>query len=215
MLGIILAAAAASQLSAPVPTNLKDWVTFDDWPPYMLQKVDVWWDVGVRLVVAADGTLRACIIQTRSGSSDADQLTCDLIKKRARFRAARWTDGSPVTGVYSTTVAWISSTMAFYDPMRPPKGHDADLDVSVEQLPAGMKSPSLVRAMFAVDASGNVLSCTAETSENYIKAENDPALVPIACDQLQKSFTPLSFKDSSGKAVPSVQDALVRFVKSQ
>jgi hypothetical protein len=215
MLGILLTAAAAAQLSAPVPLNLKEWVTPSDWPPYMLQKTDVWWDVGVRLVVAADGTLRACIIQTRSGSSDADQLTCDLIRKRARFQPARWTDGSPVTGVYSTTVAWISSTMAFYAPMRPPKGHDADLDVSVEQLPPGLKSPSLVRAMFAVDESGKISSCSAETSENYIKAENDPVLVPIACAQIQASFAPLSFKDSSGKPVRSVQDALVRFVKSQ
>ena len=142
-------------------------------------------------------------------------MTCDLIKKRARFQAARWTDGSPVTGVYNTTVAWILSTMAFYDPMKPPKGHNADLDISVEQLPPGVKSPSLVRAMFAVDGSGNISSCTSEASDNFVEAENDSALVPIACDQLLKTFKPLSFKDSSGKAISSVQDALVRFSKSQ
>src|SRR5260221_12500551 len=132
MLGLALAAAV--QISAPVPTNLAEWATFSDWPLYLMQKLDAYWDVGVRLVVAADGTLRACIIQTSGGNSDADRLTCDLIRKRARFQPARWTDGSSVTGVYSTSVAWIISTMAFYDPMKPATGHNADLDISVEQL---------------------------------------------------------------------------------
>jgi hypothetical protein len=206
-----IALAAAAQISGPVPMSLKDWFRPDDVPPYLMQKSDGYWDVSVRLVVAADGTLRACIVQTSSGISDLDRLTCDLIKKRARFRAARWTDGSPVTGVYSTSVAWIVSTMAFIDPLRPAKGHDADLDITVGQLPPGAKSPSLVRAMFAVDASGNLSSCAAETTDNFIRAENDAALVPIACDQLSKNFKALSFKDSRGSPVVSVQDALVRF----
>ena len=213
MLPIILAAAA--QVSAPIPMNIKEWINPTDWPAFMTQKLDGYWDVGVRLVVAADGSLRACIIQTGSGIHNLDEFTCDLIRKRSRFKAAKWIDGSPTTGVYTTTVAWISTTMGFIDPMRPPKGHDADLDISVSQLPPSAKSPSLVRAMFAVDASGKIPSCAAETSENYLRAENDPALVPIACDQVQKSYLPLTLKDSSGNPVRSVQDALVRFSKRQ
>jgi hypothetical protein len=209
-----LAAAAASQLSAPKPTNLRDWFSGNDVPPYLYQK-DGFWDVGVRLVVAADGSLRGCIVQMSSGISDLDKLTCDLIRQRGRFQAAQWIDGSPVTGVYSTAVTYRTASWPFDDRLKPPKGDFSDLDVTVDQLPSGRKSPSLVRAKFAVDTSGSVSSCGAEVTENFISAENDPALVPVACDQILKAFKPLSFKDSSGNPVRSVQDALVRFVKPQ
>lgn len=211
MFWIVLAAAA--QLTAPIPTNLKEWFTANDVPPY-LQKDGVW-DVGVRVVVAADGTVRACVVQMSSGIRDLDRQTCDLIRSRGHFQAARWTDGTAVTGVYSTAVTYKVSTWPFDDRLRPEKGDFADLDITIARLPAGRKSPSLVRAMFAVDAGGSLSSCTAEATPNFITAENDPQLVPVACEQLLKNYKPLPFKDSGGHGLPSVQDALVRFSQPQ
>jgi hypothetical protein len=180
-------------------------------PVWLLQK-DGTWNVGVRLALAPDGTLRVCYAEKSSGIADLDRLTCNLIEKRARFQAAHWIDGSTVTGVYSTTVTWSVST-PFEGPPQfaPQRGGNADLDISVNQLPPGLKSPALARVMFAVDPTGNMSSCTAESGDNFVHAENDPALVPIACDQVLKSYKPIPVKNSAGAAVPSVQDALVRF----
>jgi hypothetical protein len=209
---IWIALAAAAQLSAPVPLNLKEWFTFKDVPMWLAAQNDGIWNVGVRLVVAPDGTLRICYAEKSSGIADLDKLTCDLIEKRSRFQPARWIDASPVTGIYSTTVTWSVSTP--YDgPMQfpLPRGANADLDISEQQMPAGLKSPALARVMFAVDSKGNMSSCAAEFGDNFVRAENDPSLVSVACDQVLKNYKPIPLKNSAGTPVASVQDALVRF----
>ena len=206
-----IALAAAAQLSAPVPLNLKEWFTFKDVPMWLVQKEGIW-NVGVRLVVAPNGTLRICYAEKSSGIADLDKLTCELIEKRSRFQAARWTDGAPVTGIYSTTVTWSVST-PYEGPVQfpLPRGANADFDISVEQLPAGLKSPALARVTFAVDPNGKMSSCTAEIGDNFVRAENDPSLVPVACDQVLKNYRPIPLKNSAGTPIASVQDALVRF----
>jgi hypothetical protein len=65
--------------------------------------------------------------------------------------------------------------------------------------------------MFAVEADGSTSSCTAEASDAFERAENNPALVPIACEQLMKSYRAIPVTDLSGKPIRSVQDALIRF----
>jgi hypothetical protein len=207
-----IALAAAAQISAPVPTNLREWFSARDVPDYLGRTGGGTWKVGVRLVVGSDAALRVCYVQNSSGIADLDKLTCSLIEKRARFQPARWSDGSAVVGVFSTAVTWSVMTPFEGPPQfNLPKGSEADLDVSINQLPAGAKSPSLVRVMFAVDSTGKMLSCAAETTENFIRAENDPVLIPVACDQLLASYKPLRINDAAGRPIRTVQDALVRF----
>jgi len=177
-------------------------------PAYLMQKGDGMWQVGVALSIAPDGTLGGCSVEATSGISDLDRLTCNLIHKRARFRSARWTDGSTVVGIYRTTVRWAVADA----PFRMPKGSNPDLELTVQSLPTGVESPSLVRIMFGVDANGQMSSCDAEPAPSFEMAQNSPTLVPVACEQLMQGIKMLPVKDPTGKPVPSVQDAIVRFV---
>jgi hypothetical protein len=68
--------------------------------------------------------------------------------------------------------------------------------------------------MFAVDQSGDIGSCLAEPTKSFEHVDNSPALVPIACDRIAKSYKPVPAKDAGGNAIPSVQDALLRFTKA-
>jgi hypothetical protein len=116
-------------------------------------------------------------------------------------------DGSAGFGVYRTTINWVIADA----PWDTSKVSNPDLELTVNALPARLKSPSLVRAMFSVDQQGHPSSCVAEPAPSLEHAENDPALVPVACEQLMKSYTAVPAKDETGKLVPSIQDALVRF----
>jgi len=202
MLSFVLAAAA--QVSAPVPLNLKGWVSPTDMPE--LPGGRGFWMVGVDLLVDTDGTLRGCTIERTSTIAALDKLTCDLIHKRARFRPAQWADGSPVTGVYRTSVGYSQG-----DGSDMPWLYGYDLEVRVKSLPSGMRNPTRVRVMFAVDSAGAVSSCTAEPGENFEMAENKPILVPVSCEQLMQNYKPIPVRDPSGNLIKSVQDAVVQF----
>jgi len=204
---LLLALAAASQLSAPVPKNLDRWFRDEDVPTYLMVQENGVWLVPFRLNVAPDGTLKGCEIEVTSGERRLDQLTCRLLMKRARFQPARGSDGAAAHGVYRTYAKWAVST----SPAAPPRASYADLDLTVQSLPSGVKSPAFVRVMFAVDAAGRASSCMAEPSPSLDHAGNDPALIPVACEQLIANYRPIAARDPTGTPTASVQDALVRF----
>lgn len=199
--------ALAAQLSAPVLTNLDHWFDADDVPQYLLAKSNGVWLVSIRMTVNANGAIQRCEIEKGSGISDLDNFTCHLASRRGRFQPARSGDGSAVFGVYRTFVTWAVSDA----PWDVSQISRPDLDLHMPNLPSGVRSPTLVHTMFAVDAKGQMSGCTVEPKPKPKRDENDPALVPIACDQLMKSFRPVPATDGNGLPVPSVQDALVRF----
>lgn len=207
-----IALAAAAQLSAPVPTNLGKWFSYEDVPSYLLEKESGLWLVGVRINVASDGTVQNCAAEKSSGVADLDKLTCAIVLRRAKFSPARSIDGSVSSGVYRDSVQWsvgdaAADRLSISNP---------DLDIFVQSLPSKEKSPTLVRVMFAVDETGSKSSCMAEPSPAFEKTSNNPALVSVACEQVMNGYNATPAKDGSGKAVASVQDALVRFsVKRQ
>jgi hypothetical protein len=202
-----IALAAAAQISTPVPQNLRHWFSNEDVPVFLLQQNSGFWTVGIRIDVASDGKVRSCGIETSGGIPDLDALTCQIVRQRAKFRSAHWIDGSPTLGVYRTSVNWAVSVV----PTDWTEVSNPVLDLSVDHLPSGAKSPTLVRVMFAVDPLSGISSCAAEPGDNFERAENIIALVPIACQELIKSYRPVPPKDRDGRSVSSVQDAVVRF----
>jgi hypothetical protein len=196
----------AAQLSAPTPTNLHDWFVVNDFPPYLGARSPHLWLVPIRIDVSPDGAIKNCIAEASSGEPYLDKRTCDLVRKRAIFTPARWADGSAAYGVYRTGVNWVVMDA----PQTLPKLYYPDLELSVNALPSG-SSASVVRVMFSVDEQGRASSCIAEPGGGIERADNLPSLVPIACEELLKSYTPVPAKDSGGKPVRSVQDALVLF----
>jgi hypothetical protein len=125
--------------------------------------------------------------------------------RRSKFRPAS-IDGLPSYGVYRTTILWAIADQ----PLDLSKVTNPDIEVSVERLPPDVKSPALVAVMFAVDPSGAKNSCAADGS-SHEEAQNHPALIRIACDQIMQGFRANPAKDSTGKQLMSVQNALVEF----
>jgi TonB family protein len=206
-----IALAASAQLSAPVPKNLGKWFYADDTPSYLVAKGDGLWFVSVRIGVGPDGALKGCQVEGSSGIAQLDAFTCRKILRRAKFVPATSADGSPAFGVYRTSIRWaVASAPWDISRVRHP-----DVEVQVQNLPPDVKSPTLVRVMFAVDQSGNIGSCLVEPTKSFEHVDNNPALVPIACDQLAKFYKPVPAKDAGGNAIPSVQDALVRFTTAR
>jgi hypothetical protein len=205
-----IALAASAQLSAPLPKNLRKWFYADDTPSYLIAKGDGLWFVSVRVSVGFDGALNGCRVEGSSGIPQLDALTCRKILRRAKFVPATAADGSPAFGVYRTSIKWAVASA----PWDTSKVSHPDVEVQVQSLPPDVKSPTLVRVMFAVDQSGDIGSCLAEPTKSFEHVDNNPALVPIACDRIAKSYKPVPAKDEAGNAIPSVQDALVRFTKA-
>ena len=65
---------------------------------------------------------------------------------------------------------------------------NAVLNLSVQALPSGIKSPAAVRVMFAVDQKGAISSCTPEPTQPFELINNNPALVSVACAQLAEKL---------------------------
>jgi hypothetical protein len=202
-------AAATSALSAPVPLNQRQWFVADDVPRSVMYITGSHrWTVGISIKVAPDGTIQSCAVEVGSQVPDLDRLSCELVKTRARFSAARWSDGKPAYGVFRTAIVWAVTD----DPSTmPPKSPLPDLELAVQSMPSGVKSPSLVRVMFAVDTNGKIVECAPETRA-LEPTENAAALIPVACEEFAATFKLGVPTDPAGNPVPSIQDGLVRFV---
>jgi hypothetical protein len=203
MLILALAAAAAS-LSAPLGTDIRAVFSDADMPDYLGEESDR--SVGIRLIVRPDGKVQNCETEYSSGLDQLDLYTCKIAKRRARFAPASAQAGTPAYAVYRTTIRWIVTGFA----TPPPSRSVADLTVTVNALPAGLKSPAYVNVKFDVDERGLASSCSAEGPLRR-NTSDDAQLVQLACDELLKSYTPKPAKNEQGTPVPSVQDALVAF----
>ena len=203
--------ALAAQVTAATPQNLRNWFAADDMPSRVMAAGTGMSLVSIRVVVKPDGGIQDCTVEVGARASILNALSCDIVRRRANFVPARWSDGSPGWGVYRTSVSWIVAEAPF--DLR--RVSNPDVEVSVQALPTGVKDPSLVRVMLAVEANRSIASCSPNSAESFERAENVPALVPIACEQLKASYQPVVVVDTAGKPVRSVQDALVGFTTHQ
>jgi len=56
--------------------------------------------------VAADGRVTDCRVVSSTGHSALDSATCRLVSNRARFNAARDSNGNVVAGNFTTSIVW-------------------------------------------------------------------------------------------------------------
>jgi protein TonB len=64
--------------------------------------------VGVRLIIAPQGSIIGCSIRRSSGSALLDSTTCNTIRRRERYAPALDKDGKPVLGMIDEVVDWVS-----------------------------------------------------------------------------------------------------------
>lgn len=174
----------------------------DDIPAY-LQKPGIKRTMLMRIDVFRNGAPEDCEVEVSSGDPALDRYTCQLVVKRGHFSSATWTNGMVVTGVIRIALTWA------YDPDGPWGSLHGDVDVTVNRLPHGLRSPHFEQMALAVDEAGHIQACEADL--NRPKSEkSDPQLAKLACAQLMKAYTPRP-PIVEGHAVRSVQTALVRF----
>ena len=160
----------------------------------------------IRVNIAPDGTIRNCEVEGVGGINELNKLTCQIVAGKATFQPASIA-GVPSFGVYRTSVTWAVAD----GPVNLSKVSNPDVDVTVEHLPAGLQAPTLVKVAFVVDALGRISSCMVDGAEGLERAENHPALVPIACEQVLQQYRAKPTMDATKKPIASVQNALVRF----
>lgn len=198
-------AAVVATVSAPKPIDFLRWYTPDDMPAYH-QIAGITRKVYLRMTVRPDGSIQNCEVENDGGDPKLAAYTCVLTLKRAKFEPAVWSDGSPAYGVYRWAPTWAVGSPP------PPNFALGDLELEVDRLPKGQRSPAFVSIMFAVDPTGSPSSCSAiPPSSRYHRI--NPELVPIACDQWIRSFKAVPAKDDAGNVVQSVQTGTVKFVR--
>lgn len=77
----------------------------DDYPAEALDRNEQG-RVGVRVRINTAGRVRICDVVSSSGSKILDKATCDIIRRRARFRPATNSSGEPTESTYSQTIKW-------------------------------------------------------------------------------------------------------------
>ena len=88
----------------PLPSNdPANWVKGKDFPPghYLTGTTEF------RLLVSKNGRVSECTITASSGTAKLDELTCQLVRKRARFSPAKDERGKRTVGTYSNCVRWV------------------------------------------------------------------------------------------------------------
>ena len=82
-----------------------DWATDNDYPADGLAR-GIESDVHFRLSIDPGGQVTECIIQDRFPAGGFAELTCKLVRVRARFRPALDASGNPVASYYVNNVRW-------------------------------------------------------------------------------------------------------------
>jgi hypothetical protein len=202
MLSII---AASSLLSAPTPIQFTRWFSGYDYPTELLGGDQTAFQPVTDTVVDSSGKIRACRVETPSGSPKIDALACAIIVKRGAFKPAIWTDGTAVPGVYRTAIIFV--VLGDQVPA------SRDIEISVQKLPKGEKSPASVNVAIASEANGTITECVGQPRDTKPKPDN-PALVAVACDTVKAQWKPLPVLDPDGKSTRSVQNVRVAFVEA-
>jgi len=205
----MLLLALAAQMSAPVTTSGRDVRTIfsaDDYPSY-LQGSGISRIVSTSTTVRPDGTIQSCVAQFRSGDPKLDAYTCDLIVRRARFRPAKWSDGSAVYGVINVPVAWTAGPVPSEKLVA---ATTPDLDLSVNHLPKPYSIVALILEIEA-DEEGRPLACAEAPPLDGDFDRRFPQFLEVACQQVTTQLTVRPPIDAAGKAVRSVQTVSVHF----
>lgn len=85
--------------------NQGRWVTNEDYRPRWIME-EMAGRAAFTLTIDGRGRVTGCTITRSTGHAPLDAATCNLVTKRARFDAARDSNGKPVAGSYSGSVTW-------------------------------------------------------------------------------------------------------------
>lgn len=200
MPGILLSLISGSVVAA-TPTVPPPWYNFaEDYPMKAFERK---WE-GVtqfELLVAPDGAIAGCKVLKSSGHEILDRQACFLADKRVRFQPAKGPDGQPVWGVFRSEALWALPEHKLPSTAAP------DLELTVNELPAGAIEPPAVKLAYSVDPQGRVSSCTMMPTS----LKQPAVLVDLACKELLSREKGKPVIGPSGQPVAAVKTGAVKF----
>lgn len=93
-------------LSPPNPASVMRLFSGDDYP-MEAQRREEQGTVSYRATVGINGRVTRCDVAESSGSASLDAATCNIIQRRARFRAARDQHGKPTEDQFNGRIRWV------------------------------------------------------------------------------------------------------------
>lgn len=182
------ALAPAAPAVPPVPLHVETWLSYEDYPKEALRREEQG-SVTTLLRVDATGRVRTCTVTETSGSAALDAASCDVLKRRARFRPATDAAGRAVEADYRSLQAWaIGGPTA-----------DIALSIDVERRPAGYAGPARLKMLF--DGHGRAVECETQRSSGSAAAD------AVACRQAIATV-----RVKPPRAGPGALPAAVRYV---
>lgn len=97
-----------SDFGGAVPLNLDHWYSYRDYPGAAVAKGEQGF-VTISFTVEVDGRMSDCHVIRSSGFARLDEVPCDVLSKRARFKPAKDANGAPIATRGSTSMAFWSS----------------------------------------------------------------------------------------------------------
>lgn len=197
----MLAALASANISAAVPISPSGWVTASDYPYAQTAQEE-----GVtrfQLTISSEGKIEACQVLVSSGFADLDNLTCELMTTRGRFRPALDQNSTPVWSVFRNQIVWQAPGHTVRaDPW------NADLILQVNRLPPKVSAPAMLRLHMVAASDGHVEACHANVKKDMAD------LGQLACQQVVDNWKPRIVTSSDGVAQRSLQSINVQFTAS-
>ena len=156
--------------------------------------------IQVRLVISPEGAAIRCTRTFVNGPEANAEAYCSTLRTRKHYVPARDQLGRPAYGV---VYLWSHWSKGKWTGSNVPSWNPPDLALTVNRMPRGYAEGSLFRLMLQVAPTGSVEAC----------AVSNPALPNPPTELLcrEASADPVSpAVDQQGRAVPSVQEFIVR-----
>ncbi len=103
--GVDVALARAAKVRVAPIGNPGRWATNSDYPR-AAQRADKEGTVVFQVEVAPDGSINKCVVVKSSLVPELDEISCRLIKQRAKFAPARDENDKPILGYYVNRIRW-------------------------------------------------------------------------------------------------------------
>lgn len=151
------------------------WITSDDYPPAAMLG-DMQGATGVQMAISADGAVTGCTVILSSGHPILDDLTCSLLRLRARFEPARDRQGRAIASQLEKRIRWQMPKDAAGNTVRMPP-----------------PQPFSITVDFDIDEQGNVENCTTSSRSGIFTA-------PDFCGTIS-SYPMEPYRDAKGVPV--------------
>ena len=195
MIAALLMAAAPPPPRTDKPVGL---ISATDYPQRAIDKEEEG-PVAFKALVAPDGTVDKCTIMVSSHYRDLDDATCTLVKGRARFAPAKDASGNPMYGVYKAVITWSLGNVIS-------GGLDPELELKINQSPAGVKLPIVMTMSYWTRADGTADNCKLDERS----AAAPPVLAELACQSILAQPAEV-ITNSHGQPVGASNSMTVRF----